>query len=712
MHARNIAALAVMIPTLAAAQGSGPFKYPETRRGDLVETLHGRAVPDPYRWLEDPNSAETKAWIEAENRLTFGYLEQIPNRQRIKDRLTKLWNYERFGAPSREGDWYIFAKNDGLQNQAVIYKTRSLDAPAEILIDPNSLSKDGTVALGSLSFSDDGKYMAYSLSASGSDWLEWRVRDVNTSRDLPDLLKWSKFSGAAWLKDGSGFFYGRYDAPKDGETYTGVNKFQKIYFHKLGTAQDSDVLVHERKDQPDWLFGTTVTEDGRFLLITQSEGTRPENRVYVKDLSTPGAPVQPFLDKFDADYNVVGNDGARFYVMTDKDAPRRKVVAIDLAKPDQAAWTNVIAEDGKSVMGGVKMVADRFVVQWLTDAHELVKVYGVNGTFERDVTLPAIGSIGAFTGKRSQSEGFYTFSSFAYPGVVYRYDFAKGVSTVFKQPRVEFSPADFETVQVFYPSKDGTKIPLFLTYRKGLKRDARNPTYLYGYGGFNVPMTPAFSPATIAWMEMGGIFAQASLRGGSEYGRAWYDAGRLKNKQNVFDDFIAAAEYLIKEKYTSTPKLAIAGGSNGGLLVGACLTQRPDLFGAAVPAVGVLDMLRFHKFTIGWAWTSDYGDPDVAADFETLLKYSPLHNLKAGTHYPPTLITTSDHDDRVAPAHSFKFAAAIQAAQGGPAPVLIRVETKAGHGAGKPTSKIIEERADIFAFLVKTLGIESKDGTN
>ncbi len=712
MHARHFAALAVMIPTLAAAQGSGPLKYPETRRGDLVETLHGRAVPDPYRWLEDPNSAETKAWIEAQNRLTFGYLEQIPARQRIKERLTKLWNYERFGAPSREGDWYIFAKNDGLQNQAVIYKTRSLDAPAEILIDPNSLSKDGTVALGSLSFSDDGKYMAYSLSASGSDWLEWRVRDVNTSRDLPDLLKWSKFSGAAWLKDGSGFFYGRYDAPKDGETFTGVNKFQKIYFHKLGIPQDSDLLVHERKDQPDWLFGTTVTEDGRFLIITQSEGTRPENRVYVKDLSTPDSPVQPFLDKFDADYNVVGNDGARFYVMTDKDAPRRKVVAIDLATPDQAAWTNVIAEDGKSVMGGVKMVADRFVVQWLTDAHELVRVYGVNGAFEREVTLPAIGAIGAFTGKRSQREGFYTFSSFAYPGVVYRYDFAKGVSTVFKQPRVDFSPADFETVQVFYPSKDGTKIPLFLTYRKGLKRDGQNPTYLYGYGGFNVPMTPAFSPATIAWMEMGGIFAQASLRGGSEYGRAWYDAGRLKNKQNVFDDFIAAAEYLIKEKYTSTPKLAIAGGSNGGLLVGACLTQRPDLFGAAVPAVGVLDMLRFHKFTIGWAWTSDYGDPDVAADFETLLKYSPLHNLKAGRHYPPTLITTSDHDDRVAPAHSFKFAAAIQAAQAGPAPVLIRVETKAGHGAGKPTSKIIEERADIFAFLVKTLGIESKDGTN
>jgi prolyl oligopeptidase len=712
MRARHATALAIMIPTLAAAQGPGPYKYPESRRGDTVETLHGRAVADPYRWLEDPNSAETKAWVEAENRLTFDYLEQIPSRARIKQRLTKLWNYERYGTPSREGDWYIFAKNDGLQNQAVIYKTRALDAPAEILIDPNSLSTDGTVALGTLSFSDDGKYMAYSVSASGSDWLEWRVRDVATSRDLPDVLKWSKFSGAAWLKDGSGFFYSRYDAPKEGETYTGVNKFQKVFFHKLGTAQDADALVHERRDQPDWGFSSSVTEDGRYLVIYQSEGTRPENRVFVKDLSTPGAPIQPFLDKFDADYGVVGNDGSRFYVMTDKDAPRRKVVAIDLGRADQASWTTVIPEDGKSVIGGVEMVADRLVVQWLTDAHELLKVYATSGVFERDITLPSIGSVGAFTGKRAQKEGFYSFSSFAYPGVVYRYDFASGTSRVFKQPTVDFSPEAFETVQVFYPSKDGTKIPLFLTYRKGLKRDGQNPTYLYGYGGFNVPMTPGFSPATIAWMEMGGIFAQASLRGGSEYGRAWYDAGRLKNKQNVFDDFIAAAEFLIKEKYTSTPKLAIAGGSNGGLLVGACLTQRPDLFGAALPAVGVLDMLRFHKFTIGWAWTSDYGDPAVAADFETLLKYSPLHNLKAGTSYPPTLITTSDHDDRVAPAHSFKFAAAIQAAQAGPAPVLIRIETKAGHGAGKPTSKIIEERADIFAFLVKTLGMELKGGTN
>jgi prolyl oligopeptidase len=713
MHVRHAVLLAIMIPSIAAAQGPGPLKYPDSRLADTTDTLHGRALPDPYRWLEDPNSAETKAWVEAQNRVTFGYLEQIPARAAIKDRLTKLWNYERYGSPSREGDWYIFSKNDGLQNQAVIYKTRALDAPAEVLIDPNTLSKDGTVALGSLSFSDDGTLMAYSVSASGSDWLEWRVRDVATGKDRPDVLKWSKFSGAAWLKDGSGFFYSRYDAPKDGEAYTGVNKFPKVFFHRVGTSQDADVLVYERKDQPDWGLSAVVTEDGNYLLIYQSEGTKPENRVFVKDLRKPDSRIVPFLDKFDADYSVLGNDGARFYVMTDKDAPRRKVVAIDLGKPEPADWTTLVPEgEGQRVLSGAEIVGNRLVAQWMTDAHEVVKVYGLDGKFERDVPLPAIGSVGGFTGKRAHTETFFSFSSFAYPGVVYRYDFGTGTTTVFRQPKVDFSPEAFETVQVFYPSKDGTKIPMFLTFRKGLKRDGQNPTYLYGYGGFNVPMTPAFSPALIAWMEMGGIFAQASLRGGSEYGRAWYDGGRLKNKQNVFDDFIAAGEYLIREKYTSTPKLAIAGGSNGGLLVAACLTQRPDLFGAALPAVGVLDMLRFHKFTIGWAWKSDYGDPDVKEDFETLLTYSPLHNLKKGASYPPTLITTSDHDDRVAPAHSFKFAAAIQAAQGGAAPVLIRIETKAGHGAGKPTSKVIEERADIYAFLVKALGIElDKSGT-
>ena len=704
MRAYAVAALTAMTITAAA---SGPLEYPTTRRGETVDELHGRRIADPYRWLEEPGRAETRAWIEAQNAVTFGYLDTIPARERLRSRLTALWNYERFGPPSRHGDWYIYSRNDGLQNQAVVYRARSLDAEPEVLIDPNTLSDDGTVALGSLAFTDDGRYVAYSVATAGSDWLEWRVREVATGRDRPDVVKWSKFSGAAWLKDGSGFFYSRYDAPKDGEVYTGINRFQKVYFHRLGAPQAEDVLVYERPDQPDWGFSADVTEDGRFLLISQWEGTRPENRVFVRDLSKPDGAIEPFLDRFDADYTVVGNDGERFYVLTDKDAPRRRVVAIDRSRPDPAHWTTLIPEaSGRDVLASVHMVGNRFVATWMVDAREVLKIHALDGRFEREIPLPALGAVSAVTGRRHHGETFYSFSSFAYPGVVYRWNFETSESTVFRQPDISFDPAAFETVQVFYPSKDGTRIPMFLTYRKGLARDGRNPTMLYGYGGFNVALTPAFSPAHIAWMEMGGIFAQASLRGGSEYGRAWYEAGRLRHKQNVFDDFIAAAEYLIRERYTSTPKLAISGGSNGGLLVAAAMTQRPDLFGAVLPAVGVLDMLRFHKFTIGWAWTSDYGDPAVAEDFETLLAYSPLHNLKPGTSYPATLITTSDHDDRVAPAHSFKFAAALQAAQAGPAPVLIRVETRAGHGAGKPTSKIIQEKADVYAFLVKTLDIE------
>jgi len=713
MKGRLLFLASVMIPTLVAASGPGPFSYPAAPKSDTAEDHFGHRILDPYRPLEDPNSDATKAWVEAENRLTFGYLAQIPERTRIRERLTKLWNYERFTPPSKEGPWYIYAKNDGLQNQSVIYKTKALDAPAEVLIDPNTLSADGTVALGSMHFTDDGRYMAYSLAASGSDWIEWKVRDVATGADLPDLLKWSKFSGAAWLKDGSGFFYGRYDAPKEGETFTGVNKFQKLYFHRLGTPQDQDTLVFERKDQPDWLFSADVTEDGRFLIVVQNEGTKPENRVFVKDLSKASAEIVPFLDKFDAEYSVVGNDGERFYVQTDKDAPRRRVVAIDLARPDSTSWTVVIPEgSGRDVLSATRMVNNRFVTQWMTDAHDVLKVYAATGAFEREIALPTVGAISEFTGKRKDTEGFYGFSSFSYPGTVYRYAFDTGTSAVFRQPKVDFLPSAFETTQVFYASKDGTKIPMFVTFKKGMKKDGQNPTYLYGYGGFNVSLTPAFSPGVIAWMEAGGIFAQPNLRGGGEYGKAWYDAGRLAHKQNVFDDFIAAAEYLIAERYTSTPKLAIAGGSNGGLLIGACLNQRPDLFGAAIPAVGVMDMLRFHKFTIGWAWTSDYGDPDTQADFDTVLKYSPLHNIKP-VAYPPTLVITSDHDDRVAPAHSFKYAATLQAMQTGSAPILIRIETKAGHGAGKPTTKIIDERADIFAFLSKSLGMKwASAGTN
>ena len=704
----SLASLTLVSMSNLEALQNEPVTYPQTRKGDVVEVLHGHNIADPYRWLEDPNSAETQAWVEAQNKLTFAYLGGIESRNRIRERLTKIWNYERFGVPERHGAWTIFSKNDGLQNQAVIYKAASLTAAPEILLDPNTLSADGTVALSGFSVSEDGTHLAYATSASGSDWMEWRVRDVGTGKDLNDVVKWSKFSGAAWKKDGSGFFYSRYDAPKsEGDAFKEVNKFQKVYFHKTGTSQGQDELVYERPDQPDWGLGADVTDDGRWLLIYQSEGTNRENRVFLRDLRDPAGKIEPFLDKFDASYGVVGNDGATFYVVTDKDAPRYRVVAIERGQPDASAGKTLIAQGpNRDVLSSASVIADRFVTVWRTDAHEKLRVYALDGTFENEIPLPAIGSIAGMSGRRRDKDAFYAFTSFNYPATTFRYDFATRSASIFKQPKVDFDPGAFETEQVFYPSKDGTKIPMFIVHKKGMAKDGKNPTYLYGYGGFDISLEPAFSPANIAWMEMGGVFAQPNLRGGGEYGKEWHDAGRLKNKQNVFDDFIAAAEWLISNKYTSTPKLAIGGGSNGGLLVGASMTQRPDLFGAALPAVGVMDMLRYHKFTIGWAWKSDYGDPDVKEDFEVALKYSPLHNLKPGVSYPATLVTTGDHDDRVVPAHSHKFIAALQAAQKGSAPVLTRIETKAGHGAGKPTTKIIEERADQWAFLTRVLGMK------
>jgi prolyl oligopeptidase len=694
--------------TAAHALQNETLSYPATRKGDVSEVLHGQKIADPYRWLEDPNSAETAAWVEAQNKVTFGYLEKIEKRAAIRERLTKLWNYERYGVPSRHGAWTIFSRNDGLQNQAVIYKATSLTASPEVLLDPNTLSTDGTVALSGLSFSEDGRYAAYATSASGSDWMEWKVREVGTGKDLPDVIKWSKFSGAAWKKDGSGFYYSRYDAPmsKD-EAYNAVNKYQKVFFHKVGTAQSDDQLVYERPDKPDWGFGADVTDDGRWLLIYQSEGTNRENRIFLRDLADAAGKIEPFLDRFDASYNIVGNDGATFYVVTDKDAPRYRVVAVEKGKPEPALFKALIPQAGnRDVLSSASVIANRFVTVWRVDAHEKLRLFALNGTFESEIALPAIGSVSGISGKREDKDAFYAFTSFNYPSTTFRYDFASKASAVFKQPTVDFDPSAFETKQVFYPSKDGTKIPMFIVHTKGLALNGSNPTYLYGYGGFDVSLEPAFSPANIVWMEMGGVYAQPNLRGGGEYGKEWHDAGRLKNKQNVFDDFIAAAEWLIANKYTSTPKLAIGGGSNGGLLVGAVMTQRPELVGAALPAVGVMDMLRYHKFTIGWAWKSDYGDPEVKEDFEVALKYSPLHNLKPGVSYPATLVTTGDHDDRVVPAHSHKFIAALQAAQKGSAPVLTRIETKAGHGAGKPTAKIIEERADQWAFLVKALGMK------
>jgi prolyl oligopeptidase len=681
-----------------------PFAYPSARRSDQTDNYHGTTVADPYRWLEDPDAPETREWIEAENALTFDFLAQIPARNTLRERLTALWDYERYGTPHLQGGRYFYSRNDGLQNQSVLYVAEMLDAAPRVLLDPNMLSSDGTVALAGYAISEDGKFLAYGLSAAGSDWTEWRVRDVDTGEDREDHLRWVKFSGASWAKDGSGFYYSRYDAPAEGEELQQVNYYQKLCFHALGTPQEADVLVCERPDQKEWGIGGEVSEDGRHLLIYLSQGTERKNRLFYKSLAVPNAPIVELLNEFDAAYYFLGSDGDEFWIQTDNAAPCGRVVAINLSSPDSALWREIIPEAAETLQG-VSLVGERFLAAYLKDATTQVKVFGLDGAFERIVDLPGLGSAGGFGGKRHETETFYSYTSFTVPTAIYRYDIPTGKSEVFKQPSVKFDPEAYETRQVFYPSKDGTRIPMFLTHKKGLTFDGQNPTYLYGYGGFDISLTPSFSPAQIVWLELGGVFAVANLRGGGEYGETWHDAGRRHVKQNVFDDFIAAGEWLLANGYTSTPKLAIGGGSNGGLLVGACLTQRPDLWGACLPAVGVLDMLRFQKFTIGWAWTSDYGSADNPDDFPVLYAYSPLHNLKPGTAYPPTLITTGDHDDRVVPAHSFKFAAALQAAQAGPAPTLIRIETRAGHGAGKPTTKVIEEAADRWAFLVQVLGM-------
>ena len=697
--------LSGLLASGAAAFATMPtLSYPTTRTTNQVDNYHGVSVPDPYRWLEDDNAAETKAWVTAQNKVTYGYLSAIPQGPAIKQRLKKLWNYERYGVPTKQGERYFFTRNDGLQNQAVLYTLPALDAEPTVLLDPNKLSTDGTIALAGMAISDDGKLMAYGLSASGSDWEEWKVRDVHTGQDLPDSLKWVKFSGAAWTKDGKGFFYSRYDEPKADAQLTKVNYFQKVYYHVVGTPQSADRLVYNRPDHKDWGFGTSVTDDGHYLLIDVTEGTDTRNRLYYQDLTTPGSPVVELLNDFDAQYSFVDNDGPIFWINTDLDAPRGRVIAVDITKPARANWREVIPQAAEPLKG-VHTLNNSFVCEYLKDARSQVKLFSLTGQFLSELALPGIGSAGGFGGKRKDTETFYSYTSFTVPGSIYRQDLATGTSTLFRAPKVDFNPADYETTQIFYRSKDGTRVPMFITHKKGLALDGNNPTLLYGYGGFDISLSPTFSPAYLVWMEMGGVYAMANLRGGGEYGREWHEAGTKLKKQNVFNDFIAAGEWLIANHYTSSKKLAISGASNGGLLIGACETQRPDLFGACLPSVGVMDMLRFNKFTIGWAWMSDYGSPENPEEFKALHAYSPLHNIHPGTKYPPTLITTGDHDDRVVPAHSFKFAATLQAAQAGDAPILIRIETKAGHGAGKPTSKIIEEAGDKWAFLVQSLGM-------
>lgn len=682
-----------------------PLTYPESHKVEQIDDYHDIKVSDPYRWLENLDSKETKAWIEAQNQITFSYLSEIPAREQIKQRLTKLWDYEKYSIPFKEGNRYFYYKNDGLQNQSVLYTLTSLNDEPRVLLDPNLLSKDGTVALTGISLSKDGKFLAYGLSKSGSDWQEWKVRDIETGEDLSDHLQWIKFSGASWTHDSQGFFYSRYDEPNEATQFEDVNYYQKLFYHRLGTPQSEDILIYHRPDQKEWGFSGYVTEDGRYLIISVWRGTEPKNLVFYKDLTEPNGKIVELISEFEAKYNFIDNDGSIFWFQTDLNAPRGRVIAIDTKNPAREHWQEIIPQAAET-LEDVGLLNNQFVTAYLKDAHTQIKIFDLSGNFIREIELPGIGSADGFGGKRYDTETFYSFTSFTTPTTIYRYDMVTGESTIFRQPKVDFNPDDYETKQVFYNSKDGTRVPMFITHKKGIKLDGNNPTYLYGYGGFNISLTPSFSVSVLVWMELGGVYAMPNLRGGGEYGEEWHQAGMKQNKQNVFDDFIAAAEWLIDNKYTSREKLAIGGGSNGGLLVAACMIQRPDLFAAALPAVGVMDMLRFHKFTIGWAWCSEYGNPDEPEDFKILYAYSPLHNLKPGTAYPATMITTAERDDRVIPAHSFKFAAALQAAHVGDNPVLIRIETKAGHGAGKPTAKIIEEAADKWAFLVRVLDID------
>lgn len=697
-------AATVAAPTIAgeSPRQCNELQYPQTKTVNHTDTYHGIPVRDPYRWLEELDSEETRAWIKTQNEVTFDYLDDIDIRSSLRDRVGELWRYDKYRVPFREGGRYFYEMKSGLQNQPVLYTMQARDAEPSVLLDPNTLSEDGTIAVSGLAVSPDGRHLAYGLSSGGSDWQEWHVRDIETGEDLDDHLKWIKFSRAAWSPDGDGFYYSRYPAPEGENKLKAVNKHQKLYYHELGTPQSQDRLVHERPDKPEWGFDAQVTDDGNYLVVSVWRGTEEKNRVLYKDLRDPNAELTPLIDAFEAHYGFVGHDGPVFWFRTNRDAPRYRVVGIDIREPAPDD-REVVIEQSDATLRSVNAVGEHFVANYLADARSKVELYELDGTRVKTLELPGMGTARGFTGERGHEETFYSFTSFARPATVYRYDFENGRSEVFRQPELAFDPSDYRTRQVFYESLDGTRVPMFITHKKGLEPSADTPAYLYGYGGFNIPITPGFSVSKLVWMEMGGLYVSANLRGGGEYGQQWHEAGMKTRKQNVFDDFIAAAEHLVAEGYTSRDKLAIAGRSNGGLLIGAAITQRPDLFEAALPAVGVMDMLRFTEFTIGWAWTSDYGSPENPAEFAALYSYSPYHNIIEGVDYPATLVTTADHDDRVFPAHSFKFAARLQAAHDGCDPVLIRVETRAGHGAGKPTSKQIDTIADRLGFLVREL---------
>ncbi len=702
--------------TAAKPQGEGKsdsiWSYPTARTVEQTDDYHGVKVADPYRWMENLDDPELANWVAAQNNLVQQHLAEAPARNWIKNRLGELWDFERFGVPSVHGTRYFYTQNTGLQNQSPVFVQDGLDGEPRLLMDPNSLSADGTVSLADFEASPDGTLFAWSTSDGGSDWRIIRVRDVATGKDLDDRIDWAKFTGITWAKDNSGFYYSGYDKPEGEDELKAVNRFQKLWFHKLGTPQKDDVLVFERKDQPEWGFGASISDDGRLLVITGTQGTDERNRLWVKDLSKPDAPVEGVFEDLVATWDFVGSRERTLFLRTDDNASQYRLIALDLDAPARENWREVIPSglNDRGTLREVSHVNGQFIASYLMDARSVVVVIGEDGETVREIDMPGIGASTGFSGGVTDTETFFNFASFAQPETVFRYDAVSGQVSAFKTPKVDFDPADFETTQVRATSKDGTAVPMFITMRKGTKLDGSNPTILYGYGGFNIPVTPRFSPANIAWMEMGGIYASANLRGGGEYGPTWHELGTRTKKQNVFDDAAAAAEFLIKNEYTNAGKLALSGRSNGGLLAAATAMQYPQLFRASLPAVGVLDMLRFRDFTIGWAWESDYGSVKDETEFKALYAYSPLHNIEAGREYPAMLVTTADRDDRVFPAHSFKFAAAMQAANPNARyPTFIRVETRAGHGAGKPTSKLIEENADIFTFLTKELDMADLD---
>ena len=679
------------------------INYPETKKTDVTDNYHGTQVADPYRWLENDTSAETAAWVEAQNKVTFGYLEQIPFREQIKNRITKIWDYPKYSVTFKKGNRYFYFKNDGMQNQSVLYVQESLEAEPKVLLDPNKFSDDGTVALSNYDISKDGKYLAYGISRGGSDWNEIMVMEVENGNKLDDHLKWIKFSGISWKNDG--FYYSRYDEPK-GSELSGKNEFHKVFYHKIGTPQSEDKLVFENKNFPLRNYYASTTDDERFLILYESDTTKG-NALHYMDLSAKNPQFATIVANFDNEHVVIDNIDGNLLVRTNFNAPKYRLVLIDPANPAKENWKIILPEE-QEVLEGITLIGGKIVAEYMKDACSKAYIYDMEGKKLDELNLPGIGTLGGLNGHKDDNVAFYGYSSFTFPSTIYKYDIEKNESVIYRDPQVDFDASLYETKQIFYESKDGTKVPMFIVHKKGLEMNGKNPTLLYGYGGFNISMTPGFSTSRLILLEQGGVFAMANLRGGGEYGEEWHLAGTKERKQNVFDDFIAAAEYLIQNGYTSPDFLAINGGSNGGLLVGACMIQRPDLFRVALPAVGVMDMLRYHQFTIGWAWVSDYGSSENAGDFAYLIKYSPLHNLKKGTCYPATMVTTADHDDRVVPAHSFKFAATLQEAQSCNNPVLIRIETKAGHGAGKPTTKIIEELADFYSFIFYNMGIIPK----